>query len=444
MLAPDLEYISGSKTMLKKKYAFLGSILYLFAPYHLVDLHFRAVIGEITALMFLPFCFYFLDLHNSKRNALRIFIAALSIAFLIMSHPAISLLGFPLLVAYSLLISKKDVKNQIKSLLPHFLALLISSYYWLPTFVEGKFTQQVFQVQVPFSYPSFQELLFSTWQYGFLFQGPHGELSYVLGYVLWIIIVFAIYLIFIKRNANRFIYFFLSVFLLYLFLILKISSPIWESIATLRKMQFSYRLLSILIFSSSALGAFVAKKFNNIFLNFILISAAILLTILNWGNRQNIPEIGDRQLQEDMPLSASKYAAVTSAMPVWRPENDVWVKTVPVNHLDTLTGEIQILQENRNILDHLYLIDAKEESLLKENTDYYPGWNLTVDGEPQPIIFTNENYPGIITFDISKGKHIVNLTFSDTPVRYYSFLITDITLIFLRPAFNPRKLGKTT
>jgi len=50
------------KTEFNENSAFVGSLFYLFAPYHLEDLHFRVSVGEVLSFAPLPFVFYFSSL----------------------------------------------------------------------------------------------------------------------------------------------------------------------------------------------------------------------------------------------------------------------------------------------------------------------------------------------------------------------------------------------
>src|SRR3989344_5306679 len=43
-----------------KKAGFISALFYLFAPYHLIDMHFRVAIGETLSFALLPFCFLYL------------------------------------------------------------------------------------------------------------------------------------------------------------------------------------------------------------------------------------------------------------------------------------------------------------------------------------------------------------------------------------------------
>lgn len=417
------------KNHVSKKSAFLGSIFYLFAPYHLVDMHFRVNIGEMVAFIFLPLSLYFIDITVKKKGFLWNFLAGLSISFLILSHQAVSLVGLPLVFIYMLFkIAPKTFQKIVQGTFPFLLGLLFSAYYWLPALLEAKYTHQMTEIQTPIVYLKLREMLYSTWRYGLLFQGPMGELSFVLGYAHWMAIFFALYLI-LKGNRNKYLLFFLFLFLIYFFLTQKISKPFWDIFANLRKIQFPYRILSVIILTSSVVASFVfeLKKRNWIF--YFLITIAIGTSILNWGNRRNIPEIKDKQVAEKLPLMTALGEGLFPAAPIWVPKESVWQDKIPEKHLVAIDGEIEILSQKRRTIRHFYLVDAKQKGLLKENTYYFPGWELEIDGKKREILYQDQKHPGIISFIIDKGIHQIDLTFRNTSVRYYSSILSSITLL---------------
>src|SRR3990167_10125977 len=72
--------------------AFTGGILYMFAPYRFVDLYVRGALGEHVAFVFLPLIAYFL-LRLSKQYSYWFIVGgSISLAGLILSHNAISLM----------------------------------------------------------------------------------------------------------------------------------------------------------------------------------------------------------------------------------------------------------------------------------------------------------------------------------------------------------------
>ena len=68
--------------------------MYLFAPYHLVDLHFRASVGETLSFVFIPLVFlYSKNLIETKKYKFLI-LGAISIALLMTSHLATAMITF--------------------------------------------------------------------------------------------------------------------------------------------------------------------------------------------------------------------------------------------------------------------------------------------------------------------------------------------------------------
>ena len=143
------------KNHVTKEAAFFGAIFYLFAPYHLVDMHFRVDIGEMLAFVFLPLSLSLINGVKERNAFIWKFLTGLCIAALILSHQAVSLLGIPFLFLYSILITKKKkMKNLLNSFFPFILGLLFSAYYWIPVLLEGKFTHQLTEIQSHFqNYP---------------------------------------------------------------------------------------------------------------------------------------------------------------------------------------------------------------------------------------------------------------------------------------------------
>lgn len=116
------------------------------------------------------------------------------------------------------------------------------------------------------------------------------------------------------------------------------------------------------------------------------------------------------------------------AAPIYVNPQKVWQTAIPEKQIEVLNGSFDIQRIERSITKHKYILNVKEDSLIKENTYYFPGWELIVDNKLRKIDFTNTTYPGIIVFPLEKGIHEVSLIFSDTPVRRFSLLTSLISL----------------
>ena len=425
-LSSGLAMFYWLKNKVTEKYAFLGSVFYLFAPYHLVDMHFRAAVGEMTAFVFLPLSFFFIDKIIEKGSFLWIFLTGISIALLILSHPAIALVGFFGIISYCILLLSTSRKNIILKVLAGILTgLLFSAFYWLPANLEAKYVYQQIG-ELVLKYQSLSELLYSKWRQGLLFQGPMGEQSYLLGYSHWIVIFLSFYLIFIKRNKDKFLIFFSIITTILIFLTLDIGKFVWNYLPILKKMLITSRLLVIIAFTSSAVAAFTAKSIKKEKLFYFLIIIAIGSTILNWGNRKNIQDKKDQQIVYSM---TAKDEGAYNAIPVTRPLDMLWLDPVPKTHIEAINGKLDILSETRTTIKHRYTVNTESDGLVKENTYYFPGWKLKINGKETDIIFDNKNFPGIIVFNTRAGINQIDLTFEDTGIRKFSVFISLLSLL---------------
>jgi hypothetical protein len=419
-----------AKTELSEKGAFITAIFYIFAPYHLIDLHMRTDVGEVIALTILPLCLFFIKKYSKNKTFLAMFLASIALALLVLSHNAISYISFPFLLIYSIFSWKtnNDFKRVIKAIQPFLLSLCYSAFFWIPALYEIKFTY-IDKTAVMYSFPSIISYLYSPWRYGLLFQGPYGELATILGYAQIIIIILSIIflikgIIFKKR---RLLILSLVVFLLYFLLMQKVASPLYKIIPLLKHIQFPYRILSIIsLIISLIAGIFidnlVLKYTNKIVI--IIFLAVTLPTILNWGARKLIPEYNDNFLIKKLTEGPNYGEGFPHAIPKWVDYNNPWQIKIPENHLEIIQGKGDVNETLRTSTAHRYLVNAETDLQLKENTYYFPGWIVMVDNVKQQINYENKQYPGIITFNLKKGIHYINVVFQDTLDRQMAFILS--------------------
>ncbi|KKQ96754.1 MAG: hypothetical protein A3C27_03775 [Candidatus Levybacteria bacterium RIFCSPHIGHO2_02_FULL_39_36] len=420
-------YLFAREMFKKKDLALVSSVFYLFAPYHLVDLHFRVDIGETLAFVFIPLVFLFANKIIKYVNFKWIILEAASIAILILSHQAVSLITVAVLLLYVSFLTYKNLNILRRFIISLLLGLSLSLFYWLPVILEKQYTHDIKQGLVEFTNLSY--LIYAPWRLGFLFQGPRGELSFPVGYAHLIIIGIALLLIFLKkiRKRDRFYFiFFLSISLALVFMVTPLSKPIWQSLPLINSFQFSYRFMSAVIFTMAVVAGITAKYIKNRYILFIICAVAIFSTILNWGNRRAIPQITDRTLALQLPESTSMGEGLSPAMPRWLPS---WINEVPKSQAEIMSGSGRVSLLKRNSIKHDYEIIAESNLEIKENTAYFPGWTAKLDGKKVSINYENPKYPGIITVKVPEGKHLLRLQFQDTSIRFFSKLTTLLTLL---------------
>ncbi|MBI2031154.1 MAG: hypothetical protein HYT08_00925 [Candidatus Levybacteria bacterium] len=416
--------------------AFVSGIFYLFAPYHLVDMHFRVSIGELASFALLPFSFLFVHKLLIKKSSIIFILAVISLFLLFLANPAISFICIILIAIYAIFICIQKKERKIIDVIYLIPALLfslgLSAFYWMPVIFESKFTHQAIYVS-QISFVKFQELLYSSWRYGFLFQGPKGELSFLIGYVQILVIALCIYLL-IKNQFTKIrksnVMFYLILLLSLFFLLLPISSFVWDKISILKNFQFTYRLLLFVSFITAVLAGILATKINKKIILFICL-LAILQTILNWGNRRTIPQINDSVLSSQLPMSTSAGEGFQPAAPKWIDPDNPWQKNIPNNHLEVLRGKAEITELERISTRHEYRVNVSYISNFKENTLYFPNWQVTANNKILPINFTDPKYPGVITFQLEPGSYKIIVEFKNTIVRNSSNTLSGVSFLIL-------------
>jgi len=413
---------------------FVAGIFYLFAPYHLIDLHFRVAIGEMVSFAILPFTFLLTKrLVESKKTFYFVF-EAITFGLLIISHQVTSFVALPLLLGYSFIVWRRFKERKLSSLIiPFFsqiLGILLASFYWIPVLIEGKLTWYVADDKIDFH--PLSSFLYSENRFGLLFQGHRGELYMNVGYLQWIVLGIAIYLL-IKKKVKSKNYYLLTVcivvFLVLFLLMQEITRPIWNLTPLLKNFQFTWRLMIEVSLITSVIAAIVTKMFPKK-LVYLLCFLTIMYTILNWGNRKMVPFLTDSQIRTQ-PLFTETPGIVDLTTPNSVNRNQPWIGKFPKSHIEIFSGKGEIKMLTRSMTHHQYI--AKADTLLdvKENTYYYPGWKVLINDQPTKIDYKNKTYTGIITFKVPKGLKKIDVIFTDTWDRMIGKWVSAITLLGL-------------
>jgi hypothetical protein len=111
----------------------------------------------------------------------------------------------------------------------------------------------------------------------------------------------------------------------------------------------------------------------------------------------------------------------------------VWVKQIPLSmasgKITVIKGQVSIDDLFTNGNKATFFLSSSQSSTLLFNTVYFPGWKVFIDGNEAPFSFDNKE--GLIQFDVNKGKHLININFSETPLRLFSDFLSIISLVVL-------------
>ncbi|OGH11515.1 MAG: hypothetical protein A2684_03000 [Candidatus Levybacteria bacterium RIFCSPHIGHO2_01_FULL_36_15b] len=390
--------------------SFASGVFYLFFPYHLISVHFKVTIGEILAFTLIPLLFLFLDKFTRENKNYFLVLSGIILGLVALSHIFISIFLIPIIFMYSWSYKTKTI-IAFKIIL---IGLLMSSYQWAPSLI---FNSVLFTSKYPIDintiyFPSISDLIYSPWRYGLLFQGPKGEISYLLGYAELIIIGLTLFLSIKNKFSVKYntqIQFFLGLLFMLVLLMIPTSRNVWDAFPLLGAAG-PHRLLIPLGFIIALLSSYIAILVRDKKWIYILIAFAVLTTLLNWGQRRVIPEINDKILEKNISLSTylgeSHFYANTKYVNPKHP----WFSNIPKNKIETIKGKASFSSGENNSALHIYRASISQVSLISEKTLYFPGWKAYANGKPINIFPGKE---GEINFILPKGDFNLMVFYKD-------------------------------
>ncbi len=409
---------------------FFGAILYLFAPYRFVDLYVRGAIGEHVAFIFPPLVCFFLLKSYLRPSYWNIVGGSFSLAGLLLSHNAMTLMFLPIIILYAvyLLFQTKNKKLvAISYVCIAFFGFGLSSFFVLPAFFEGKYTLRDIVTkgeEFANSFVSFKDFFYGPWSYG-----GTGQFTVQIGIIQWTMVLGFIICMFVKKLRKYERLFFMgviTVFIFTIFMMTSFSHPIWEMVAILKKFQFPWRFLSITVFLSAVMGAYVIasvpKKFKGVFL-IVFIAITLFLNKDYWH--------ANGYLIEPEAFFTQIYNGTTDtgeSAPIWSIR---FMERQAIAPIEVISGSARLTQTERKFTKHTYKIEAYKETRIRENTLFFPGWAVLVDGRRVSIEFQDQLNRGLMTFYVPKGKHVVQVLFSETKLRFLADAISIISLVIL-------------
>lgn len=436
-IGSGITMLMWAKDQFGEKSGFIAAIFYLFAPYHLITLHFRASIGETLSFVFIPLIFLLTKKVITDPKIKWVVLQAISLTLLVLSHFATFISSLYIVLPYAVLLWFLKEPRRLINLkyyaISMILGLLLSLYKWLPSILEMKYTWYKFEGN-GITFVPLKSLLISPTNFGFLFQGHHGELNLIIGHIHIILTAMLVVFILKKKLAYKEaaigVWLLLS-FAVVVFLILPQSKFIWSSLGFMENFQFSWRLLIIVSFITSTAAGLVATKIKKNEIIIALCAFAILSTILNWGNRKMVPL--DPQAYDKHWSLYTEYFEPNDPLYLFRYNKRVQkIPQLVLNrhksHLEIIQGIGNIKETKRTQTEHEYLVNARSNLYLSENTYYFPGWKVYANGKEIPINIKNEKRFGTLTFTLDKELYIINTKFEDTQIRKIGKIISLISL----------------
>ena len=424
----------------------LSAVLYLFAPYHSVDVYVRGAMNEFWALSFLPGVFWAVYEIIEKKERKFIPVLALLFGLLLLSHNLMAFIFPPTIIVFSLLLiwlKKKNFKEKITNLfLGSILSFGLAAFFTLPVLLEKKFVHVETMLMGYFNYlahyVSIGKMLFTRfWGYGSSGWLQETGMPFQVGFPQWplaILVVILFDILYLKKKIKKehlFIgIYFLLLFLFTLFLVHPRSVFIWDRIPLLAYLQFPWRFLTLVIFSISVLGGglvFILKQKKLQAICFVLLSASVILLNYSFFRVEKTLQVTDTEkLFSAKGFNKLQTDAIFDYLPVY-------AKAPPGGPApqkpEVKSGAVEISEIKKGTNWYTFRTKAEGSSKLQVPIYDFPGWTAFINSKKTEI--SHDNYLGLITINVPGGINEIKLYLKNTLVRSAGNLISLFSWVFL-------------
>ncbi len=404
----------------------LSSTLYVYAPYHAVQLYVRGAAGELWAYGFLPLVLYgIIQLFNKKSVPNGVLSGSLGLFGVIVSHTifgymtiGLVLLGFVLVLIRRYVIIKDSKTPLISYAMLGLFGLGMSAFFWLPAFTEMHVTNVGALIGPSASYKDhfvcLSQLWYSAWGFGGSAPGCIDGMSYMIG-KLHIFIPILSVILWLRQKKRAPILFWIMLFTLFsVFFMLEASLPIWNVFPYSAFIQYPWRILTFTLLGLSFLsGGIVAMpRFARygFYATCIGIFAVVYMNT-KWFTPQTLIDRNALSYEtlEELRFRVSKISdeylppAIERPVKVSEYVHDT-IKTTP-----SLKVKTKIDTGTRAVFE---LMSTQLQTVTIQRA-YFPGWRYWVNEEE----IKPEIRGGLPIIPIPQGASTVSFAFHNTPIR---------------------------
>lgn len=422
----------------------ISSLLYVYAPYHAVNVYVRGDLAEVWGYAFLPLFFFGLINIYKTLELKFVVIASLGLSGIILSHNLTAFMTsifFIFAIVFFTIFSKDRVKFLAYSLGSFGLGSLMSAFYFIPALFEMQFTNILSQVGGGADFKNhfvcISQLWEGIWGYGGSTSGCLDGMSFRIGKLHLILSIVSLFILFLKKknSEKRFLIFLgLSLFIS-IFFMLPISKFIWEIIPFMEFLQYPWRFLIFASFATSLLGggSIILVKLlpQNMFkhgaLEYTILFSFLTIFIYSklFVPQTILPKTSSDYVEKSiLNYKISKISDEYMPKNFDKPKN---FETVPkdVFVLREGNGSINLLQKKTGNIKAKVI--APQDSVIHANIAYFPAWKVLINGKTTNFNIKNNGFD----FNVPKGESDLTLIFSQTSIEKVSNVLSVIALTLL-------------
>jgi hypothetical protein len=439
------------KEFCSNKIALLTAAFYIVFPYNIFQFYLVGTFYSTISLMWFAPIILFAYRYIKDRCYKNMIYAGACYGGLILTHPINAYMFTFVLIAFIIYMAIMQHRWRDVVLVPLIMTsgFLVSAVYILPVIFEKQFVKiktfigEGSRKGFVFDYHNFFILPDMTGKFS-SDHVWHAFYSTFISYVLLFCVLITLSLLLIYRlkktetmqNVNYVNKFFIGTALFTIFLQFGISTFVWETVPFFKYIQFAHRWLNITTFTVVFSSSIIFRVLRNIYktekerkviiAGTILILSPIYVISFLWDYRyiRFAPIVEEQEL---IPVKTPNWYIVD--LPAFVDIDTIDRNDNSEEKVIITRGEGKVELSKWSSAERVIELVADQPITVRIRTFNFPGWKAYVDGKHTKI--RTEEGAGAMLIDIPKGKHKLVLKFEDTPIRYYSKLISLVSFFVL-------------
>jgi hypothetical protein len=456
----------------------LAAVVYMYVPFHLVEIFVRSAYSEFVALALLPIVLYAFTELVAAPSLARLALTGLVYGMLALTHHTSFFTFTPFLIVYILFLlvgtwrgkgKSHALRATLHSLAGGVLGLSLAAIYLVPLLAESRYVKLEQWTAYNYDYGQhfvyFSQLLSPLWDYGYSGPGIEDGMPFQLGAVALVLVAFGAWRALSSHFPHRrTALFYLAATGIIVWLMSPAAQFVWQGLPIASLVQFPWRLLGLTAITMSVVaGSLVANQAGHAGYNqsgsqnsgctdpdrpelggsvatqsepesqaapisdplspdFLI----LLLVIVFASFSYTLPQYTDVESWREQPQAITRWdrfspadrvamVVYTDEQPTSSPMEEQYLSGQPLQVATIVSGTGTLKTLHHGGASDEVLVDAEEPVTVQFYTYDFPGWQVTID--QQPITHRHEPPYGLITVEVPPGEHRLALRMGTTPAR---------------------------